>query len=164
MNIHPSMRGYFAYHLYQEMLMNENIWVITGDLGFGMFDRIQKEFPERFLNTGAAEVAMMDIAVGLALSDKIPVVYSITPFLLARPYEVIRNYIDYEELPVKMIGSGRNDDYKHDGYSHDAGDADIIISSFTNIAEYWPLEKEEMQWVLKDVLSNPKPCFVSLTR
>ncbi|MDO8657799.1 MAG: hypothetical protein Q7K55_03600, partial [Candidatus Levybacteria bacterium] len=108
---HDSMRGWFAYDLYNHMAKNENIWIITGDLGYKLFDYIRRDFPERFINTGAAEQAMIGIAIGLALDGKIPFVYSITTFLLYRPFETIRNYINYEKIPVKLIGSGRNKDY-----------------------------------------------------
>lgn len=161
---HNSMRGYFGWYLYDEMAKNDNIWVITCDLGYGLFDAISTDFNDRFVNVGASEQAGVGMAVGMALEGKIPVVYSITPFLLARPYETIRNYIDHESIPVKLIGSGRDDDYKHDGFSHDANDADIIVKGFPNIAEYWPERKEEMGWLVKDMLYNEKPSFVSLTR
>ena len=63
-----------------------NIYLLTGDLGYGLWDEIKKEFPDRYINTGAAEQALIDIAVGLALDGKIPFVYSITTFLLYRPF------------------------------------------------------------------------------
>ena len=94
MKRHDTMRGWFAYELYQQMKKNKNIWLVTGDLGYKMFDSIKDDFPDRFLNAGSSEQAMMGIAVGLALKGKIPFVYSITPFLLYRSFETIRNYIN----------------------------------------------------------------------
>ena len=55
---HESMRGWFAYELHRKMTDNNKIWLVTGDLGFGMFDKIKRDFPERFVNVGAAEQAM----------------------------------------------------------------------------------------------------------
>ena len=103
---HDSMRGWFAYEMYNQMVQNPDIYVVTEDLGYAMFDRIKRDFPERFINVGAAEQTMMGVAVGLAMEGKIPVVYSITPFLLYRPFETIRNYIQNEEIPVIMVGGG----------------------------------------------------------
>src|SRR5690242_17443014 len=112
------MRRELFVYLYELMKQNPKIWAITGDLGYIGFDKIRDEFPDRFINTGAAEVAMMDIAIGLALGGVVPVVYSITPFLLYRPFESLRTYINHEKIPVVMIGSGRDSDYEHDGFSH----------------------------------------------
>jgi transketolase len=156
------MRKQFATELYKIMQENENVFFITGDLGFGLFDQIRADFPDRFINTGAAEQAMMGIGVGLALSGKIPIVYSITPFLLWRAAETIRNYIDHENIPVKLIGSGRHDDYKHDGFSHFAGDDYKLLSLFRNIQCDWPSKD-----TLKDcmyMLTNNSPVYINLQR
>ena len=82
------MRAVFAKNIHSEMKKNSDIWVIVNDLGYKMWDDVRRDFPERFINTGAAEQSMIGIAVGLALEGKIPVVYSITTFLLYRPFEV----------------------------------------------------------------------------
>lgn len=161
---HDSMRGWFAYELYLQMAVNKDIWLVVGDLGYKVFDQHFKDFPERTINTGAAEVAMMDIAVGLALSGKIPFVYSITPFLLYRPFEVLRTYINHEKINVKLVGSGRNDDYKHDGWSHYATDTELILATMNNIIRLWPETKEDVPLQLGMMLKNTRPCFISLRR
>lgn len=178
MTKHDSMRGWFAYELYRHMQKDKNIILIVGDLGYKVWDKVRDDFPDRFINTGAAEVAMMDIAVGLAMSGKIPVVYSITTFLLYRPFEVIRNYINREKWPVKLVGSGRNKDYAHDGFSHWSEDAKKLFEKnihlefcgyshggiFSNISPLWPETKEEIPDLMNEFLYNDKPYFLSLRR
>ena len=161
---HESMRGYFAWYLYDEMEKNEDIWVLVGDLGFGMMDALRDDFPERFINCGASEVSMMAMAVGLAMSGKIPIVYSITPFLIYRPFEVIRNYINHESIPVIMVGSGRDYDYKHDGISHYAHDVKGFMYQFENILNHYPDTREQMQYLVGDTIANNVPTFISLKR
>ena len=72
--IYPTQKGYFAHYLHEEMQSNKDIWLISLDLGYGMFDRHFADFPERCINTGAAEQSGIGIAVGLALEGKIPFV------------------------------------------------------------------------------------------
>lgn len=156
------MRRLFANQVYRQMKKDENIWVLTGDLGFGMWNTVKKKFPERFINTGAAEQSLMGIAVGLAKKGKIPVVYSITTFLLYRPFETIRNYINNEKIPVKLVGSGRDKDYEVDGFSHWSTDARRTLKMFKNIEQFWPETKEELD--VQKFLYNEKPSFVSLRR
>jgi transketolase len=97
--------------LFNEMVVNEDIYLITGDLGYGLWDAIRDAYPQRFYNVGSSEMAMMGMGVGLAMEGKIPYVYSITPFAIYRPFEMIRNYLDHEEIPVNVIGGGRDRDY-----------------------------------------------------
>lgn len=146
------------------MATNKNIWVVVGDLGYKMWDAVKEKYPDRFINTGASEQAMIGIAVGLALEGKIPVVYSITPFLLYRPFETIRNYVDREKIAVKLIGSGRNKDYLHDGFSHWAEEDKSIMRNLKNIIASWPKNKKEIPTLVDKMLKSNKPWYVNLRK
>ena len=161
---HKSQRGYFAYELYKQMKKNPDIWLLVGDLGFKVFDKHFEDFPQRTINCGASEQAMLGIATGLALKGKIVFVYSITPFLLRRPYDTIKLYLDGEKIPVKLVGSGRDMDYTHNGPSHDATDTSKLLKTLPNIVQFWPGTKEEVPQLVRDMIANKKSCFVSLRR
>lgn len=161
---HPSMRGYFAHAVYQAMQKDDRIWVVTGDLGYGMWDKIKADFPKRFLNVGAAEQSMVGVGVGLALGGKIPVLYSITTFLLYRPFETIRNYINNEKIPVKLIGSGRDRDYAHDGMSHWAEEDRRVMAILGNIKSVWPETKEEIPGLVEKMLADNSGWYINLRR
>ena len=53
------MRRIFADTLHRKMRKNRDIWVVTGDLGYKMWDPIKKDYPGRYLNVGAAEQLMV---------------------------------------------------------------------------------------------------------
>ena len=158
------MRQEFWNQLYKQMQNNPDIWVLVGDLGYGGADKIKSMFPQRFINCGASEQAMMGIAVGLALKGKIPFVYSITPFLLRRPYETIKLYLDGEKIPVKLVGSGRDKDYAHDGPSHDATDAPELLKTLPNIDSFFPDSEEQVKEMLEIMVKGQSPAFISLKR
>ena len=44
------MRKEFASFLHSEMAVNEKIYLLTGDLGYGLWDKIKIDFPDRFKN------------------------------------------------------------------------------------------------------------------
>lgn len=161
---HDSMRGWFAYELHKQMVNNPKIWLVTGDLGYGMFDKIKRDFPERFVNTGAAEQAMIGVSIGLAYGGLQPVVYSITPFLLYRPFETIRNYVDRESVPIILAGGGRDYDYGHDGFSHWSSEDKRVMSLFPKIISVWPDEKESIPDILQMALNNHQPFYINLKR
>lgn len=151
------MRREFARQLHELMAEDEDIILLVGDLGYLMFDAIRRDYPDRFFNVGAAEHTMMAMAVGLAMRGKKPVVYSITPFVLFRAMEVIRNYVDHESIPVVIVGSGRDDDYKDGGFSHYAGDHDIL-KHFENIDM---IVEDEVDL---SVINWDKPTYINLKR
>jgi transketolase len=114
------LRKEFALILEDFMERDESIVLMVGDVGFGIFDSIKKRFPKRFLNIGSSEQLMIGIAAGMALEGKSPICYSITPFILYRPFEFIRNFMNEEQIRIKLVGSGRDADYAEAGFTHHA--------------------------------------------
>ena len=150
--------------LLAEMVNEHDIEVLTADLGFGILDQIKNAFPERFHNVGAAEQLMIGAGIGLAEAGKIPVCYSMSSFLLYRPFEFLRNYVNAEMVPVKLIGSGRDMDYSHDGLSHWAHDDEKVLSALPNIKIYKPNSIAELESQFREFLYNPYPSYLNLTR
>ncbi len=159
-----SMRAFFAECIHKEMQKNKDIYIVVNDLGYRMWDDIRRDFPERFINVGAAEQTLIGVGVGLALSNKIPIVYSITSFLLYRPFETIRNYLHYEKIPVKLIGSGRGKDYIHDGISHWAEEDTEVLKILSNITSHWPDDPKKLPQLVKKMIASNKPWYVNLKR
>lgn len=146
------------------MSINENIVVLVGDLGYGMFDTLRRDYPNRFHNVGSAEQLMIGMAVGMAMEKKIPVCYSITPFLLYRPFEFIRNFLEHEKFPVKLVGGGRNQDYGYLGHTHWADDDFNIMKEFKNIEFYKPIDDNELKTNFTSFISSSKPAYINLKK
>lgn len=146
------------------MSQNQNIVLLTGDLGYGLWDRIKIDYPDRFYNVGSAEQLMLGMASGMAMEGKIPIVYSITPFLLYRPFEIIRNYVDHEKLPVKLVGGGRDKDYGYLGFSHWASEDREVMKVFKNIKTLHPYTVEEMNDSFSMVTDPKTPLYINLRR
>ena len=158
------MRKTFAKLIHEKMKNDDRIIVITADLGYMMWDQIKLDFPDRFFNCGSAEQLMISLAVGMTYENKIPICYSITPFLLYRPFEMIRNYINHELAPVKLVSCGRNQEYEHDGFSHWANDEQEIMNIFKNIDKYYPSSKYDIENSIDNFLYNKNPCYLSLSK
>lgn len=158
------MRRLFVEQLYLSMKKNDSIIVLLGDLGFGLFDDLRSEFPDRCINIGAAEQLMLGTAVGLSIKGKKPICYSITPFLLYRPFELIRNYLNEEQIPVKLVGSGRDTDYKTAGYTHHSKEAKGILNNLKNIQTFFPENNDQLLECLKTFIDSDAPSFLSLKK
>jgi len=157
------MREQFASMLYNEMKNNSKIIIVSADIGYGIMDKIRTSYPDRFINVGAAENLMIGVAVGLSYEGFLPICYTITPFLLYRPFEMIRNYVDYENLNIKLVGSGRDKDYSHDGFTHWAeDDINVMQNCFKNIKLYKPEELSEE--LFSTFLNDKSPSYLNLRR
>ncbi len=80
------MRNAFATVLMESAESRDDLFVITGDAGFGVFDVFGERYPDRIRNLGVAEQNAMGFAAGLALGGRKVVVYNIIPFVLYRCY------------------------------------------------------------------------------
>ncbi len=156
------MRKQFAKMLHAAMEEDCRIFLLTADLGYGILDDIRRDFPDRAVNVGSCEQLMIGMAVGLANSGFVPVCYSITPFLLYRPFELIRNYVNHEKLNIKLVGSGRDKDYAHDGITHWGEDDMAIMKNLSNISLLKP--KELSDDVFKTFINSDKPMYLNLRR
>jgi len=158
------MRKTFSNLLLEETKINSDLIVLTGDLGYKMWDDYREYFPNNFFNMGSAEQLMIGTAIGLSYVGKIPICYSITPFLLYRPFELIRNYVNYEHTPIKLVGSGRDKEYEHDGISHWAEDDEQIMSTFNNIKIWKPETLEELTAGFKEFIYSDYPYYLNLSK
>lgn len=162
--LHDSIRGWFGRALYFEMQQNPNILLFTADLGYGLLDRIRDDFPKQFYNFGASEQCMIGAAVGATLSGKTVFCYSITTFLIYRPFEWIRNFMWHDEIPVRLIGSGMNNDYEHDGITHQPYEVGDVLDNFPNINQFYPSTKEEIPYIVRSMVEVDRPAFLCLHR
>lgn len=158
------MRNKFGELLAETMQRDSKVWLLTGDLGFGVLNAARAAVPERSFNVGAAEQLMVGAAVGLAHQGQIPICYSITPFVIFRPYEWLRNYLNHEGAAVKLVGTGRDRDYGHLGFSHWAEDDISALQAFPNIKIYKPQSIIELEQIWLEFLYNDKPCYLNLKR
>jgi transketolase len=158
------MRKEFAHLLHTEMDTNPDIYLITGDLGYGLWDKVKNNYPNRFYNVGSSEMAMMGAAIGLAMDGKIPYVYSITPFAIYRPFEMIRNYLDHENILVNIVGGGRDKDYGYLGFSHWSHDDRRIMGVFDNVKSFWPENENELLNNFQFSLTKQSPTYINLKR
>lgn len=158
------MRKQFENLLYHRMQSDENVYLITGDLGYGLWDRIRDTFPSRFFNVGSSEMVMMGAAIGLAMEGKMPFVYSITPFAIYRPFEMIRNYLSHERIPVNIIGGGRGKDYGYLGFSHWAEEDKEVMSTLPNLRVFHPETQQEMESQFAEIVSKPAPTYMNLRK
>lgn len=74
-------RDFGATHVKQLMAEDPRVIVLHGDLaGSGGFDAVEKEFPDRVINCGAAEANMYMMASGLRQAGMLPITYTFAAF------------------------------------------------------------------------------------
>ena len=119
--------------------------LLIGDMGFGKSDKITAMYPDRVINCGIMEQATVGIASGMAQAGLIPIIYSISAFIVLRALEQIRNDIVLRDRNVKIIGNGCGDYFKDLGSCHWIKDDDISLMQIINMPVYEGSRFEE--WI-----------------
>jgi transketolase len=156
------MRSAFINTLEKIAQKDKNIFLITADLGFKLFDNFKAKFPERFINVGVAEANMIGVACGLSLSGKNVYCYSMATFLTARCLEQIRVDLCYHNLNVKLIGVGGGLVYGAEGITHHALEDISLMRALTNMTVFAPGDPLEVEAVLKESIKYKSPLYVRL--
>jgi|TARA_Y100001970_G_scaffold243094_1_gene308059 transketolase len=138
---------------------DDKIILVVGDIGYGIFDDFRNNHPKKFFNLGICEQSLISFASGMALEGLKPWVYTITPFLIERPFEQVKLDIDQQSANVKLVGFA---DYPTLGPSHSELNGKKLIGLFKNIKSYFPKDSEETEKSVYMSYKNIGPNFISL--
>ncbi|MBY0380182.1 MAG: hypothetical protein K2P99_07275 [Burkholderiales bacterium] len=149
------MRKEFVEKILKIMKDDSEVIFFTGDLGYGSFEVIQNQFPERYYNVGIAEQNMIGTACGLGLTGKKVIIYSIANFTTFRVLEQIRNYLIYHEIKALIVNGGGGFSYGQLGYTHHSVEDVSVMKSLPYIEVYAPYDKSGIDraidlWLIKD--------------
>ena len=126
-----------------------------------MFEEV---FPDRFVNVGIAEQCLVDVAVGLAYSGKIPFANTFAFLFATRALEMVRTHLCYGEANVKLMGAyaGLSDSF--DGPTHHSVTDIAIMRSLPNMTIVVPSDPVALGKLLPQVAEWRGPVFVRLNR
>lgn len=157
------MRDVFCQALVRAAEHPEFIF-LTGDLGFAALEPLRAALGRRFINAGVAEQNMISVAAGLAHKGFRPWVYSIAPFVYARPFEQIRNDICLHQLPVVLVGNGGGYGYGVMGATHHALEDYGSLLTLAAMRCFVPAFDDDVSAMVAHLISTPFPAYLRLGR
>ena len=139
-----TMRNTFSEALYQEATRNPDVYIVVADISpAGSMSKFSTQYPERFINVGVAEQSMIGICAGLALKGCQPFAYTIATFSLYRPFEMVRDDLCYQNLPVTVVGMGAGVIYSTLGGTHHTMEDIAIAGAVPNMQIVAPCDPAE---------------------
>ena len=156
------MRTAFIQQLIEEAKINDKVFLLVADLGYGVVEGFAKQFPERFLNVGIAEQNMAGIAAGLAKEGFIPFIYSIGNFPTLRCMEQIRYDICYHQLNVNIIAVGGGYAYGSLGTSHHTTEEIGMLRTIPNLCVCAPADANESRKLTAMAVNDTQPYYIRL--
>lgn len=158
------MRNTFVDAIIDATKDRDDVFIISGDAGLGVFDSFKTDKPDKFLNLGIAEQNAISFAAGLSLSGYKPYIYNIAPFVLYRCYEQVRNDICYQRLPVVLIGIGSGLTYAPAGMTHYSVEDIGLAQTLPNLNVFSPIDPVEAKMIAAYSLNCEAPIYVRIPK
>ncbi|MBQ9063560.1 MAG: hypothetical protein IJ121_12190 [Eubacterium sp.] len=141
---------------------NEKLFVCTPDVAMNLIE-FKENYPERFIDVGIAEQNCIGVAAGIALEGNIPVVMGMLPFLSMRACEQVRTDVCYQNLPVRIIGTGGGLT-SGGGSTHNAMEDIAILKSMVNMTVVSIGDPNMIRDILKLSMDYEGPMYIRLAQ
>ena len=156
------MRNEFAQSMIDAFDRHQQMVFVTGDLGYMALEKVRDKFGAQFINAGVAEQNMVTISAAMAHEGFQPWVYSISPFITARPFEQIRNDVCLHNLPVKLVGNGGGYGYGIMGATHHNIEDIAAMRVLQNMRVYVPFLSADVVQAVDAMIGDPHPNYLRL--
>ncbi|MCA9954785.1 MAG: hypothetical protein KC434_08715, partial [Anaerolineales bacterium] len=134
--------------------------VVLVDISTNYFRDAFKKYPNRVINLGIMEQTMVSVGSGFALEGFHPIMHSITPFVVERPFEQIKDDFCYQGLGGTFISIGASYDYGTDGMTHH-GPGDVpILKVLPRMQVCVPGTSYEFETLLRQTYNNGAPTYI----
>jgi transketolase len=153
-----TMRQHF-YELAREALdEDERIAVVTAQIGTGVIG----DHPRHF-DVGIREQLMIGVAAGLALEGFRPVAHSYTPFLVERPYEMLKLDLGHNDLGAVLVSIGASYDAAREGRTHQAPEDVALVAALPGWTIHVPGHVDELEVLLRRSFAGDDRVYVRLS-
>jgi len=121
-----------------------------------------KAHPDRVYNIGILEQATVSLAAGLATVGYIPVIHTITPFLIERSLEQLKIDFCYQKLGGNFISVGASYDYAALGCTHHCPGDVGVLKNLPGMEIVVPGTAEEFNILFRQAYANGHPTYFRL--
>lgn len=159
-----SLRDHIGAILSECAIEHQNLVVLDSDLAKSTTTNIfQRNFPDRFIQTGIAEQSAMSIAHGLSYEGLVPFYVNFSIFATGTCWTQLRQ-ICYSKANVKVIGTHPGLDNGPDGATHHAIEDLAITRSFSGLTILVPSNLWELKEAIHYSLNHQGPIYIRVAR
>lgn len=141
---------------------DDRLAVILGEISIPYLREALRRYPSRVINIGIMEQTMVGVAAGFAMEGFLPVVHTITPFLVERPLEQVKLDFGYQRLGGTFISVGASYDYSAEGPTHHSPGDVAVLSTIPGFEILIPGTAAEVDRLIRSTYANGHPTYIRL--
>jgi transketolase len=140
---------------------DERIITMAADMSNTVADFIAR-FPGRYIELGIAETNSVSVAAGLASAGLLPYIYSMSPFGMLKTAEQWRTDVDYNHLPVRLVGRLSGLAMGYFGTSHYAVEDIAIARTMNNTTVLSPGDPAATVALMRSTANLDGPVYIRI--
>ncbi|MDI2028301.1 transketolase C-terminal domain-containing protein [Saccharopolyspora sp. TS4A08] len=156
-----SMREQFVRTTTEAMDADPRIALVLAEISSDRFT--EPRHADRIFNVGIREQAMVGVAGGLALAGMRPVLHSITPFVVERPFEQLKLDLSHQGVGAIAVSTGASYDYPTAGRTHMAPGDVALIDTLPGWTVHVPGHPAEVDALLSREFAHDGPVYLRLS-
>ena len=142
---------------------DERIAVVLADIGVGRMPRAERAHPDRVINVGIREQLMVGVAAGLGLTGFRPIVHSYAPFVVERPFEMLKLDLGHNDVGAIVVSVGASYDAAANGRTHQTPEDVALVSALPGWRIYVPGHPAEVEQLLRAAARTDERIYLRLS-
>jgi transketolase len=137
------------------------IVTLTADLSNTLAE-FRGKFPQRYIELGIAETNSVSFAAGLAACGLRPYIFSMAPFGVLKTAEQLRADVDYNHLPVRLVGRLSGLAMGYFGTSHYAVEDIAVARTLNNTIVVAPADAASAVALIRLLATVEAPAYIRI--
>lgn len=157
------MRETFLSTMDEALAADPRLVLVLAEISAAQMEQARRRHPDRVLNVGIREQALIGVTGGLALTGLRPVAHSFPPFLVERPYEQVKLDLAHQGVGAVLVSSGASYDISYGGRTHQSPADVALMDTVPGWTVHVPGHPEEARQLLLDSLPGDSRVYLRLS-
>lgn len=156
------MRERFSDTVVELLDTDPRVALVLADIGLRFLGDVDTRHPDRVVNVGIREQLLVSAAAGLAMTGLLPVVHTISPFLLERPFEQVKLDLGHQDVGAVLVGVGASYDVSAGGPTHHGPRDVALLDTLDGWTVHVPGHADEAESLLRQAVRGDGRVYIRL--
>jgi transketolase len=158
-----SSREQFVETMTEILDGDERVAVVLADISGDRLAPAAISHPDRVINVGIREQAMIGVAAGMSLAGLRPVVHSYATFLVERPFEQIKLDLGHQDLGALLVSIAGSYDAAGEGRTHQSPGDVALLDTVPGFSVHLPGHAAEVDMLLREAVKTDDRVYIRLS-
>jgi len=142
---------------------DDRVAVVIAEIGGSALAAAKRRHPDRVINVGIREQLMVGVAGGLALAGFRPIAHSYTPFIVERPFEMLKLDLGHQDAGAILVSVGASYDSAASGRTHQSPEDVGLVGALPGWRVFVPGHPDEAELLLRAAAADNDRVYLRLS-